>query len=366
MMPATFFLLWTSLLCVDSLRAVIATSGAGGAPATARCAAPFDAPPVDSIDELLGGNVDLLDSAQRSLVESLLRVGGQRSLFEAWPAKGSEDASKMELVASLQKVDASYEGGLAAYVSKARVLLDESASGANPFSGYTAEVPDGETLAYGSAAFDAAEARGLDAAQNVGFVLVAGGLGERLGYEGIKLELPVDAATGRSFLQLYCDYILALQARVRMATGDAQRMVPLAIMTSDDTDAPTRELLLQNGNFGLQLPGQLTIIKQDKVAALADGTAKLATKGKWELLTKPHGHGDVHALMRTSGVARKWAAAGLEHAFFFSGHECPRAQLGPRRARRLRGARLRHELGLHSAARRRVGGRNLAAPQRRR
>mmetsp|Transcript_17208 Transcript_17208/g.58174 ORF Transcript_17208/g.58174 Transcript_17208/m.58174 type:complete len:820 (+) Transcript_17208:94-2553(+) len=315
MMPATFFLLWTSLLCVDSLRAVIATSGAGGAPATARCAAPFDAPPVDSIDELLGGNVDLLDSAQRSLVESLLRVGGQRSLFEAWPAKGSEDASKMELVASLQKVDASYEGGLAAYVSKARVLLDESASGANPFSGYTAEVPDGETLAYGSAAFDAAEARGLDAAQNVGFVLVAGGLGERLGFSGIKLALPCETSTGRSYLELYCAFLAAWGARSGVA-------LPLAIMTSDDTHAATEALLKASGHFGL-LASQITLLKQGKVAALRDAgrssaaAATIAVDDGGIPLSKPHGHGDVHALLHSSGLAEGWLQAGCRHVVFF-------------------------------------------------
>ena len=33
-------------------------------------------------------------------------------------------------------------------------------------------------------------------------MLVAGGLGERLGYSGIKLALPVDSARGACFLQV--------------------------------------------------------------------------------------------------------------------------------------------------------------------
>lgn len=56
------------------------------------------------------------------------------------------------------------------------------------------------------------ESEGIRAAGETAFVLVAGGLGERLGYSGIKLALPVESASGACFLQLYIDSILALQA----------------------------------------------------------------------------------------------------------------------------------------------------------
>jgi len=40
---------------------------------------------------------------------------------------------------------------------------------------------------------------------------VAGGLGERLGYSGIKVELPSQLSTGDSYLKFYIKAILALQ-----------------------------------------------------------------------------------------------------------------------------------------------------------
>ena len=43
---------------------------------------------------------------------------------------------------------------------------------------------------------------GVVAAGETAFVLVAGGLGERLGYSGIKIALPADSARGASFLQV--------------------------------------------------------------------------------------------------------------------------------------------------------------------
>ncbi len=45
---------------------------------------------------------------------------------------------------------------------------------------------------------------GVEAAGEAAFVLVAGGLGERLGYSGIKLALPSDSARGACFLQVFC------------------------------------------------------------------------------------------------------------------------------------------------------------------
>lgn len=37
-------------------------------------------------------------------------------------------------------------------------------------------------------------------------MLVAGGLGERLGYSGIKVALPTELTTGTTYLQFYLNY----------------------------------------------------------------------------------------------------------------------------------------------------------------
>jgi len=88
-------------------------------------------------------------------------------------------------------------------------------------------------------------------------------------------------------------------------------------MTSDDTDSPTRALLAERGNFGLAA-GQLHIVKQGKVPCLADGDGSLALdpNDRYALLTKPHGHGDIHSLLHTSGLARTLLAAGVGHLVF--------------------------------------------------
>lgn len=62
----------------------------------------------------------------------------------------------------------------------------------------------------------------------------------------------------------------------------------------------------------------MVLLKQEKVAAVVDASAGFALEpNKQALLTKPHGHGDVHLLLHASGVADTWAAAGKDWVCFF-------------------------------------------------
>ena len=179
--------------------------------------------------------------------------------------------------------------------------------------------PGGELVKYdyGTPDFVAAETRGLANVKNCAFVLVAGGLGERLGYSDIKLSLPVQSLTEQCYLELYVQQILAFEAHATAANGGVKvAPLPLAIMTSDDTHAKTVALLVEKKNFGAA-EGQVTIIKQEKVPSLVDNEAHFAMEAPYVIETKPHGHGDVHALLHTSGLARKWDAEGRTHLVFF-------------------------------------------------
>lgn len=50
------------------------------------------------------------------------------------------------------------------------------------------QVPSGEVLTFGDVNFVKFEEAGIKEGRNAAFVLVAGGLGERLGYNGIKVD----------------------------------------------------------------------------------------------------------------------------------------------------------------------------------
>lgn len=241
---------------------------------------------------------------------------GQGHLFSHWPAPGKHDDDKRRLLDQLSHLDTSYSGGLVQYLRNARRLLAESRDGVNPFEGCVPSVPEGESMDFGSDDFRKYERAGVDAAAEAAFILVAGGLGERLGYSGIKVALPCELASGICFLQLYIESILALQAKAQVRFPG--RKLPLAIMTSDDTHCRTLDLLRAHAYFGAD-QDQIRLIKQEKVACLADNDGHLALdpSDHFRIQTKPHGHGDVHMLLHSSGIADEWVASGLKWVCFF-------------------------------------------------
>eukprot|EP01023_Acetabularia_acetabulum_P012706 TRINITY_DN15979_c1_g2_i1.p1 TRINITY_DN15979_c1_g2~~TRINITY_DN15979_c1_g2_i1.p1 ORF type:complete len:615 (+),score=114.71 TRINITY_DN15979_c1_g2_i1:146-1990(+) len=263
--------------------------------------------------KLLKGNQKLFSPKEQQLLKMLLEEN-QEHLFSAWPQPGEDDEKKKEMMSQLVTLDNGYtEGGLKKYINNARDLLIESKEGKNPFEGFTPTVPHGVKLNFGDSDFVKYERQGIKEAAFTAFVLVAGGLGERLGYSGIKIELPCETTTGKSFMQLYAEHILALQRK-----SDAKKPLPLAIMTSDDTHQKTITLLENNDYFGLE-KSQVSFIKQEKVGCLSDSKAHLAlvAEDPFKVQTKPHGHGDVHSLLFSSGLAQKWKRQGLRWVTFF-------------------------------------------------
>eukprot|EP01052_Picozoa_sp_SAG31_P018417 SAG31_NODE_1304_length_8894_cov_22.532689_3_plen_384_part_00 len=250
--------------------------------------------------------------------QALLIVRPCASWFSWWSQLGEDDDAKLELMSQLMELDSQYPGGLVQYCSNAVTLLAASKAGENPLAGLSPSVPTGVSLAAGTEPFKTAEATGLMSVRDTGFVLVAGGLGERLGYGGIKVALPTETTTGKCYLALYIEFLLAMQERARELAGDDSVLLPLAIMTSDDTHAGTVDLLEQNGYFGMD-PAAITLMKQNKVPAIADNAGRLALDpgNPYTLLTKPHGHGDVHSLLVQTGVLDRWIAAGKKWLFFF-------------------------------------------------
>mmetsp|Transcript_23078 Transcript_23078/g.46707 ORF Transcript_23078/g.46707 Transcript_23078/m.46707 type:complete len:582 (-) Transcript_23078:386-2131(-) len=239
-------------------------------------------------------------------MEERLKEIGQEHLLQ-----GLTDPQKAALEKQLDELDTQLPGKLAQYVKSAKQLLKDSLEGRTPFDGFKPAVPSGEKLPLGSEEFTKMDALGASAAVPLSaFVLVAGGLGERLGYNGIKVSLPLYIAEReKCFLQLYIEHILTMQA-------SAGCKLPLAIMTSDDTHGLTEALLAEHNNFGMA-PDQLHIVKQNKVPALLDSEARFAINKDGVVETKPHGHGDVHTLLHQSGLAKKWQGEGKKWVCFF-------------------------------------------------
>jgi UDP-sugar pyrophosphorylase len=240
------------------------------------------------------------------LIKELVEAG-QSHLFENWDEPGVNKDKKNAFLETLARINNSYPGGLTGYISNARKLLAEAKAGANPFEGFVPHQPDMVDLTQFDAEYDRYEALGKAHFEKTAVVLVAGGLGERLGYSGIKLDSPVEVTETTPYLAHYAACLKAMEARMKNP-----RPVPFIIMVSDDTDAKTRASLEANNWYGLKKE-QVHILKQELVPAIADNDGRLALEEKYKLILKPHGHGDIHMLLYTSGLAAQLVKAGCEY-----------------------------------------------------
>lgn len=254
-------------------------------------------------------NVDLLSVNDRKRVNKLIEAG-QAHLFNDWDSEGVNEEQKASFLATLSKIDENYPGGLLGYITNAKKLLGEAKSGGNPFEGFVPHQPDQVNLTQFDEAYDRYEARGVKQFEKTGIVLVAGGLGERLGYHGIKLDIPIEVLGTTPYIKHYADCILAMEARMEIPSS-----VPFIIMVSPDTNAKTLQVLEENNYFGLK-KDQVHILRQEPVPAISGNDGTLALKEKYELILKPHGHGDIHMLLHTSGLADQLEKQGIEHLMF--------------------------------------------------
>ncbi|GAB5367821.1 hypothetical protein AAMO2058_001264500 [Amorphochlora amoebiformis] len=262
-------------------------------------------------------NLPVIDEGHRELMKDLVD-NGQSHIFSGWANPGVDDDKKQHMMSQLAKLNTTCPGGLIDYITRSKQLLNAAQAGGNSLSGFVPSVPTGERLEVGERRHYDMEVIGMTESAHAAFVLVAGGLGERLGFGGIKVSLPSELVSEKTFLQLYAENILALQERAHESTGQRDVKLPLAIMTSGDTHQRTVDLLESNDYFGLS-KDQVYLMEQQKVPAMANQEAQIAVdpNDPYSILTKPHGHGDVHTLLHQHGLAKKWAKEGRRWIVFF-------------------------------------------------
>ena len=260
--------------------------------------------------------MDHLSVEDKELVRDLATELGQLHLFEHCKTPADID----HLMAQLRQANQVLApGGLKDYIFRGRGLLEESKRGFNPFEHCQVSVPEGVSLDPASPEYVRLESIGEHQVGGLCFVLVAGGLGERLGFPGIKISLPVETQSEPPlvYMSLFAQHILEFQRMARESTGNNQLELPLAIMTSADTHEKTQLLLRQNKYFGLS-EQQVTLMMQGKVPCFTNSEGRLAISATTnDLEMKPHGHGDVHGLLLQTGLAQKWAKEGRKWLFFF-------------------------------------------------
>ena len=253
---------------------------------------------------------------EEAQILDLLKELNQLEILERY--KNSKEEERKNFINQFNALEKATPGGIKDYLKRAKILLEESKNNVNPFKEYTPEVPLGFDIKVGSEQFYELDKLGFTEIENTVFVLVAGGLGERLGYPDIKIGIETDLITLRKFIEIYIEFIKAFEDRIKRGKKmDENWFIPLCIMTSDDTNDKTMALLENNKNFGLK-ENQISIVKQEKCPAIIDNECHLAlSKDKLLIETKPHGHGDIHYLLYKSGKVKNWISQGKKYLVLF-------------------------------------------------
>ncbi len=142
----------------------------------------------------------------------------------------------------------------------------------------------------------------------VGVILVAGGQGTRLGYDGPKGTYSLGPVTGASLFEIHARKVLALEREFGAP-------VPFYIMTSEGNDAETRRFFEGHAYFGLAAERVKFFVQGTLPAFWPDGRMVLEAPGR--LFLAPDGHGGILTALKRTGMIEDMERRGLTTLFYF-------------------------------------------------
>ena len=241
------------------------------------------------------------DPREKSIIQTVYEVG-QGHLFRWWDEL--DERSKNQLLEQLEQIDFSLLNRL-----RDR-CFDQARNGLlkqNLEPPEIIPIPKTETQMKTA---EEAKQIGETFVQSgkLGIVVVAGGQGTRLGYDGPKGCYPISPVKKKSLFQMHAEKILA-ESRAYGVT------IPWYILTSESNEETTKLFFKQNRYFGLSSEN-VFFMKQQMLPAL-DETGKCILDRKDHVFTSPDGHGGVLLAMVESGALEDMERRGVELLSYF-------------------------------------------------
>ena len=248
---------------------------------------------------------DLFRSRQRkhmpipsaSTIHELTAAAGQSHLLACWEQLGA--AGRQRLEDQLR----SFDWKQIAACQQLAVRRQSATAKAPPLDLSGAITPRCYSLNSGDPAVIDAGKKSLTAG-SVGTILMAGGQGTRLGFDGPKGTFPIGPVSRATLFELLLGNLKAVERRYG-------RRVPLAIMTSAATDAATREFLNQHQFCGLD-PDQVLLFQQGTLPAVNTENGLLLLDAPDHVAVAPDGHGGMLSALAAAGGLDWFASQGVE------------------------------------------------------
>ena len=145
-------------------------------------------------------------------------------------------------------------------------------------------------------------------AGHVGVLLVAGGQGSRLGYDGPKGAYSIGPITGASLFYFHARKVLAMSFRYGVR-------IPFYIMTSEANYDATVAHFEENDYFGLD-EDDVIFFKQGMWPGMTDD-GKIIMDRPGHVFMSPDGHGGLIAALDKNGCLKDMKKRGVTTIFFF-------------------------------------------------
>ncbi|MEE2857501.1 MAG: UTP--glucose-1-phosphate uridylyltransferase [Planctomycetota bacterium] len=237
--------------------------------------------------------IQLEDPSDQAVVAKFYEAD-QGHLFDDWERLDSTD--RRHLLADLRRIDLRFLQQLI------RDHLDSDASEA-PIA--APSPPDWIPLTDPSR--ESATELGLQALRRgeIAVLMVAGGVGTRLGHAGPKGSYPLLPISGGTLFQIFAESLVRLQKQV----GHSIHWI---IMTSPSNHQQTIDYFQQHSFHGLA-PSEVTIHAQDQLPVLDPRRRKILRAGPGRILFSPDGHGgSIRLLQKISEDLRE---RGIRHIY---------------------------------------------------
>ena len=228
--------------------------------------------------------------------EKMLKSCGQEHVLAYW--KTLSKAERAALLAQIATIDPKD-------VARCRVAL---AQGGATFDSSKGKAPKVANLK--GAALKKAIAVGEKElrAGRVAALLVAGGQGSRLGYDGPKGCYSIGPLTGAPLFYFHARKILARSIRYGAA-------IPFYVMTSEANNEATVRCFEENDYFGLN-PKDVFFFTQGLWSGMTK-EGKIILDKPGHVFMSPDGHGGLLAALKKSGALADMKSRGIKSVFFF-------------------------------------------------